>query len=480
MAASLRLDSGTPEAQGIRSSSILSFIEAVERKKLGLHSLILVRHGVKVAEGWWAPYAPQHPHMLFSLSKSFTSSAVGLAVAEKRFSLEDPVIAFFPEDLPDEISPNLAAMRVKHLLTMSTGHAEDTTGRITSQPEGNWVKGFLSLPVENAPGAPFVYNSGATYMLSAIVQKTTGETLLDYLRPRLFEPLGIENPAWETCPRGINTGGWGLSVRTEHIACFGQMYLQKGLWNGQHILPKDWVEAASSKQVSNGTDTNSDWNQGYGYQFWRCRHNIYRGDGAFGQYCIVMPDQDAVLAITSGLNNMQAVLNLVWQHILTGIDEKPLRSNPRAAAKLQQKLASLALPDPTGEASSPSETALAGEYTIKPNKLQVKSVGIEFDPAAMTLNVLLDQGQAVVRAGRGSWCLGETTLYSRFGEMNKVAAMYTWPDPETLHVTLRFYETPFIYTIRLRIENDMLIVRQSANVSFGPRNYPRLRGAKRS
>ena len=207
-----------------------------------LHSFMLLRHGQVVARGWWSPYAAQRPHMLFSLSKSFTSTAVGLAVAEGRLTVDDPVLSFFPEDAPAKVSPNLAAMRVRDLLSMSTGHAKDATGRATHKKEGNWVKGFLSLPVRYAPGTHFVYNSAATYMLSAIVQKLTGMTLLDYLRPRLFEPLGIDNPTWESCPRGINTGGWGLSVRTEDIARFGQLYLQKGVWKGQRILPEAWVE----------------------------------------------------------------------------------------------------------------------------------------------------------------------------------------------------------------------------------------------
>ena len=137
-------------------------------------------------------------------------------------------------------------------------------------------------------------------MLSAIVQKATGKTVLDYLRPRLFEPLGIENPTWETSPQGISLGGYGLSIRTEDIARFGQLYLQKGKWQGKQLVPAAWVEAATARQTSNGSNPKSDWDQGYGYQFWRCRHGAYRGDGAFGQFCIVMPEQDAVVAITSG------------------------------------------------------------------------------------------------------------------------------------------------------------------------------------
>ena len=234
---------------------------------------------------------PTSPHTLFSLSKSFTATAVGLAVAEGRLSVDDPVLGFFPDEAPAIISPHLAAMQVRHLLSMSTGHGEDTTAALRQAADGNWVRAFLERPVEHEPGTFFLYNSGATYMLSAIVQRLTGQTLLDYLQPRLFAPLGIERPTWESCPRGINAGGWGMSATTEDIARFGQLYLQQGRWEGRQLVPAAWVAAATSTQADNSSRTEPDWAQGYGYQFWRCRHGAYRGDGAFGQFCLVMPEQ---------------------------------------------------------------------------------------------------------------------------------------------------------------------------------------------
>ena len=267
---------------------------------------------------------------MYSLSKSFTSTAVGLAIAEGKLSLDDEVLKFFPEDAPPEPSNNLKAMRVSDLLRMSTGQQSEPP-RTPDQP---WTKTFLAQPVPFKPGTHFLYNTSATYMLSAIVQKATGMTVLDYLRPRLFEPLGIEHPTWETSPQGISAGGFGLSIRTEDIARFGQLYLQKGKWQGKQLVPEAWVEAATARQTSNGSNPKSDWDQGYGYQFWRCRHGAYRGDGAFGQYCIVLPEQDAVIAITSGVKDMQAVLNLVWDKLLPAMKPSPLAADDEAAKKL--------------------------------------------------------------------------------------------------------------------------------------------------
>src|SRR6185437_11021382 len=302
-----------PEAQGIAPSAILAFVEEANHKIDALHSFMLVRHGHVVAECWWSPYDAKTRHELYSLSKSFTSTAVGLAIAEGKLSIDDPVLKFFPSDAPEQPSNNLKAMRVHDLIRMNTGHQSEPSLAASKQ---SWVKTFLAHPVPFKPGTHFLYNTPATYMLSAIVQKVTGQTVLDYLRPRLFEPLGIENPTWGTSPQGISLGGYGLSVRTEDIAKFGQLYLQKGIWHGKQLVPAAWVETATARQTSNGSNPQSDWDQGYGFQFWRCRNNVYRGDGAFGQFCVVLPEQDAVVVVTSGVKNMQAVLNLIWERLL--------------------------------------------------------------------------------------------------------------------------------------------------------------------
>jgi CubicO group peptidase (beta-lactamase class C family) len=176
-----------------------------------------------------------------------------------------------------------------------------------------------------------------------IVGKVTGQTVLDYLKPRLFEPLGIENPEWLTCPQGNTVGGFGLKVCTEDIAKFGQLYLQKGQWNGKQLIPASWVEMATAKQVSNGSDPSRDWDQGYGFQFWRCRHGAYRGDGAFGQFCVVLPEQDAVVAITADARDIQAELNIVWEKLLPAFKAGPLAANADEESKLKHLLGSLAV-----------------------------------------------------------------------------------------------------------------------------------------
>ncbi|WP_197442374.1 serine hydrolase domain-containing protein [Lignipirellula cremea] len=337
LAQSDNLPRSTPEAQGVSSAAIREFVETANQEVNTMHSFMLVRHGHVVAEAWWEPESAEKQHVLWSLSKSFTSTAVGLAVAEGKLSVDDQVLKFFPDDAPPEPSANLKAMRIRDLLTMNTGHQDE----VNLREADHWVKAFLAHPVPHKPGTHFRYNTPATYMLSAIVQKVTGQTVLEYLTPRLFEPLGIEDPKWDASPQGVSIGGYGLFLRTEDIAKFGQLYLQKGKWNGKRLLPSDWVEQATSKQVSNGSDPSRDWDQGYGFQFWRCRHGAYRGDGKDGQFCLVLPEQDAVIAITANTRDMQAELNVVWDKLLPAFGDKPLAENPDEQVKLKATIAKL-------------------------------------------------------------------------------------------------------------------------------------------
>lgn len=477
------LPRSAPEAQGIPSAAITAFLEAAEQDNCGLHSFMLLRHGHVVAEGWWAPYAPAAPHMLFSLSKSFTSTAVGLAVAEGRLSVDDPVLAFFPAEAPRRPGAHLAAMRVRHLLAMSTGHDHDTTGHLYQRKDGDWARAFLARPVAHAPGTHFLYNTGATYMLSAIVQRLTGQTLLAYLGPRLFEPLGIAGATWETCPRGVNTGGFGLSVKTEDIARFGQLYLQRGMWAGRRLLPEAWVAQASAVQTVNGANPESDWEQGYGYQFWRCRHGAYRGDGAFGQFCLILPDQDAVVAITAGTPDMQAVLNLIWAHLLPAMAPAPLPEDAPALGALTHKLRGLILPPSVEISSAEIAPQVSGKwYNLTGKRSPLQAVSFDFGGDADICTLRDARGEHRIVCGRGAWAKAVTTwgpVYPEPGEpgvVHAVAASGAWTARDAYEMKMYFNETPFCFTIGCKFRADTVKLKLKMNVSFGPTDFPQLTG----
>ena len=464
------LPRSSPEAQGVSSSAILAFVEAADKDVQSLHSVMLVRHGHVVAEGWWAPYDSASRHSLYSLSKSFASTAVGIAIAEGKLSVDDPVLKFFPEEAPAEPSANLKSMRVSDLLRMSTGQESEPSRK----PDQVWTKEFLAHPVPFKPGTHFLYNTSATYMCSAIVQKAVGQTLLDYLRPRLFEPLGIEQPTWETSPQGVSTGGYGLSIRTEDIARFGQLYLQQGKWQGKQLVPAAWIEAATTRQTSNGSDPQSDWAQGYGYQFWRCRHGAYRGDGAFGQYCVVLPEQDAVLAITSGVKDMQAVLNLVWDKLLPAMKSSPLAPDDAATSKLRLALGGLSLRPAEGTGTPP--ISLGKRYVFPENEQKLEAISLESEgrEGPVTLIARIAGSDQRIVCGRGAWQKGKFA-WAKLAEQ-PAAASGAWTGDDTFTAKLCFYETPFTHTLKLKVAGDELNCSAEANVGFGSTKEAQLTG----
>jgi CubicO group peptidase (beta-lactamase class C family) len=492
-AATRGLPRSTPEAEGISSQAIEAFLDAIAKSKHEFHSLIIARHGRIISEGWWTPYAAELPHTMYSMSKSFTSTAVGLAVAEGKLTVEDKVTSFFPDDLPKEIGENLAALKVKHLLTMSVGNEHEPTHDMVEQE--NWVRAFLAAPITHAPGSVFLYNSAATYMCSAIVQRVTGQKVIDYLTPKLFTPLSIDGMTWETCPRGINTGGWGLSIQTEGLAKFGQLYLQKGKWGGKEIIPAAWVEEATTKHIQQPDPAkpsrpheDNDWLQGYGYQFWRCRHNAFRGDGAFGQFTIVLPEQDAVIAITGESSDLQGELDLVWEHLLPAMKDAALPADKAAQTRLHEKLTALALQPPAGELTSPRSAGVSGKtFRLNDNNLGLQSAAFTFEKGNVRSVFATAQDTYAISSGLGAWEHGETTLPGTppriisggappAGTRYKVAAAGVWKDEHTWEMTWRYYETPHHDTVTCRFDGDKVAITFQASTNRGKDKRPVLQG----
>ena len=464
------LPRSAPEAQGVSSAELLTFVDAADQQFDSLNSVMVVRHGHVVAEGWWAPYHAEARHQLYSLSKSFTSTAIGIAIAEGKLSIDDPVLSFFPDDAPREPSENLKKMRVRDLLRMATGHQTEPS----RADDVHWVKTFLSHPVAFKPGSHFLYNTPATHMQSAIVQKVSGMTLHEYLKPRLFEPLGIENPTWDNSPQGMSIGGYGLNVRTEDIARFGQLYLQKGTWDGKQLVPAEWIEAATSRQTSTGSDPASDWDHGYGYQFWRGRHGAYRGDGAFGQFCIVLPELNAVIAITSGVKDMQAVLNLVWDKLLPAFKPAALPANDEVREKLERALRGLALRVVDGAAEPAKVSGRKFVFPPSPSKLETLVLELGDGSGDATLIARFEGVEYRIACGRKKWVTGKT----RWGLMREqpVAACGAWTEQGTFTAKLCFVETPFVTTVSLKFDGNEIRCHSKPNLEFGPKNEFELLG----
>jgi len=388
---------------------------------------------------------------LYSLSKSFTGTAIGLAVHEGLLTVDDPVIKFFPDMVPETISENLAALKVRHLLSMAVGHARDSILILeASAPGVPWEKTFLAQPVVFKPGSQFMYNSGASFMLSSIVKRVTEKTAHEYLKPRLYQPLNITNTTWGENFEGVNMGASHLRMLTEDIAKFGQLYLQNGVWQGKQIISKEWVKEASSKQMSNGNNDSS-WGYGYGFQFWLNPPGGFRADGAFGQYSMILPALDAVVAITSESISTKDTMQIVWDVLLPEMKDAPLPKNKADHDQLQQELKSLKYDPPKITATSPIASKFSGkEFVLDKNPFNTKSVSFTFE-GDKCLFVLKEDGKPDINItnGMGYWIRkgnykpSAHSLFSlrRIDFDSIVAASATWQDEKTLLLTWRFIET---------------------------------------
>jgi CubicO group peptidase (beta-lactamase class C family) len=455
----MKLQRSAPEKQGVKSLAIVNFLDKIKGENHEMHSFMLLKNGCVISECWWEPYAPQYRHQLFSLSKSFASTAIGLAVNDGLLTVDTLVADIFNkeiEELGNNIDEKIKKMTVKNLLTMGTGmEYENWNGE-------NNIKSFLSSHIKNEPGSVFFYHTLATYMQSAVITRLTGQKLVDYLKPRLFDPLDID-PIWEEDNLGVSFGGFGLNIKTEDIAKFGQLYLQKGVWNGRQLIPESWVVEATSKQIENaGNDlnTNGDWNQGYGYQFWRCKPDgVYRGDGAYGQFCIVIPDANAVVAITSNAD-MGKTMQMVWDILLPALRENNEPTDTAEDKPAHKKLlqAQKNLSHLKVNVNAPDFPEIRGLYKPAPQaKLNNYDVYIDIT-ASDGIFKAIDRNNKkdyVYRFKKGEWVENASLNVYGTSQILRNKSYGEWrPEENTLDLILWFYEAAAKSPIKLKFNKN--------------------------
>ncbi|MBQ8149393.1 MAG: serine hydrolase [Clostridia bacterium] len=439
----------TPEEAGISSRGLLNYLDAVAKApEVEHHAIMVLRHGKLAATMNFAPYDNQTPHMLFSLSKSFTSAAAGFAVQEGLLRWDTKVLDILADKAPENPSDWLGQITLSHLLMMGSG-LDPKSDEVGGE---DWARAVLACECTHEPGTHFHYNSHGTYLVSCMVQRVTGMTVRDYLLPRLFEPLGIPEPVWDCCPAGINVGGWGLWLSCDSIARFGQCLLQKGQWEDRQILPLEWFEKATVKQIDNSGGTeqpDNEWAQGYGYQFWRTRGNRFRGDGAFGQICMVSPDLDMVVAITCGTNDMGREMQLLHEHLFPAAEMAS--GTAEEQAQLQRRLAELAHPWPEDDGSG---LPLEGRYADEQLSLDISRDG---ELLRICLTDLKHPGETCqMDYGRGQpvRCAGFARPDEKENQMNDLGA-YGWQNG-VLHLALRTLVAPFALRAALTPVGDGL------------------------
>lgn len=443
------LPASTPAAQGVDASGVHAFLDALEAAPgIEPHSLMILRHGRLVASGWWAPYTARRPHLLYSLSKSFTVTAAALAEGEGLIDFDAPVLSYFPEFEADVTDPRSRAILVRHVASMASGHESETVDAAFGTDPAEPVRGFLLQPPQRDPGTVFAYNQPCTYTLGAIVQRVTGQTLTDYLRPRLFDPLGIGTTVWQRDRTGREIGFSGLHATTDAVARLGQLYLDDGVRQGERLLPEGWVARASRPHIPTagamGEGDRRDWDRGYGHQFWISRHG-FRGDGAYGQFCLVLPGHDAVIAATTATEQMQEYLDLVWRHLLPAFHAAPLPGREDADAALRARLDGLALPPAGG---GPLPTHRAGDWAgarftpeggVRAGRPELTAAEVTADSGGWVLRLTEDGEPFDARFDGQGWTVTEQPV--------PVAVSGGRADGGTLTVDVVFLETPH----RLRV-----------------------------
>lgn len=470
------LTRAAPDEVGVSAAAVLRFLDDLEAHGVEMNSFMLCRHGRIAAEGWWWPYAPERVHMMHSVTKALTSTGVGLAVAEGRFRLADPVTSFFPGSLPETVSPNLAAMTVEHLVSQTCGHEKGISGSIWRRIRTSWIDEFFKVPVPYVPGSRFTYSSATSFMLSAIVTRTTGQSLHDYLKPRLLEPLGMDSLRWDVGPEGINPGGNGVSATTAELMKLVACHAAGGRWNGRQLIPEAWIAQAGTGKFGNP----------YGYHWWMAPDGSgYFAFGAFGQYGFVFPALDAVMVTTAAVPGSisrpdQLLPPLVWKHVPEMC--RPAPADPAATARLRERTAALRLLQPLVASSSPLAAMLGGRrFVAGANEDGV--VAIQVDIAADRCLFTLENGSGVhrVEAGFGDWVEGSTSMpgaglhHGYEPPALRVVAGAEWLEPNLLELRCQFVETAFRDTIRLRFDGAGVAYDRSVNVNGAGTVRPQIR-----
>ena len=426
-------------APSVSRSAVNRFFKAFLPEKDEIHAIEIHHKGSLVLRVAPAPYSCSDKREIYSLSKSFCSTAVGFLVDEGKLDLDARIVDLFPESVPEEPQPNLLKMKVRHVMSMNSGHGGCAMpGMIRSEDE---PRSFMSQPIPYEPGTHFAYNTGATLMLSHIVEKISGMKLLDFLTWKLFLPLGISDVRWNRTPDGANEGGTGIHVSVDDISKLGLLYLNRGVWNGTRLLSEEWVSEATSPISDNSMNGSPDWCSGYGFQFWVNAREGFRGDGAFGQLCVVLPEREMVIAVQTELGDMQREIDRIMEFVPHLFDED---RTPDSA---------LALPDyaPVGSAR---RTAGFEDRFIRLEKNASGWTGcfFRYDAAADEMRFTFSDGvdQYTVPAGRGHW--SESTVVSSKLKPKLVDLMST-PDRERCRVAASYAADENRLTFKVRFLN---------------------------
>ncbi len=447
----------TPESCGVSSKDVIKFVEEICQglPNQETHSFMLIRHGKLLFEGYFSPYDEETEHSLFSVSKSFTSTAIGFLVSEGIIKTDDYIYDYFPELITDDINKENLKIKIHDLLSMSFGQQGGAVheSQKRSDMSNAMLYDFFYRNKDIECGTQFRYDSYGTYMLSALINKLTGKTVVEYLMPKLFEPLDIKQPYYIKDDLGISIGYTGMRLKLQDLAKVGLTYLNDGVWNGKQIIPSDWVKLASKKHIPTDTcATGLDWQEGYCYQFWKGRYNTFRFCGAYGQMCVMMPKYDAVFAINSGYDNdkLSYILDTFYKNIMFNMKEIPLPEDAENNNKLEHILSNLRLTYQFSEMSPMAELISGRTYDIE-EKGGYNAIKFDFSDKDVVVELIGENRSYTFKAGfyEPIWGRVEGTHFSSLENEDNSDTIGTaiWHTKKDLEITLRIFGTPSILKV---------------------------------
>ncbi|NLZ66857.1 MAG: serine hydrolase [Clostridiaceae bacterium] len=476
------LKKSTPEQQGVSSRGLLEFYKSCVASGYEFHHLSIAIHGYKIAQGSWVPYRAEFPHMSHSLTKMFTNTAVAMACDEGLISLDDKVISFFPDELPEVVSDKLAAMTLRDVIQMRSGHAHMISGSKWRQIKTSWVVEYFKEPVEYWPGEYYNYTSAGSYMLSAIVQKVTGKSIDEYLKEKLFVHLGIEGLTWDKCPNGICSGGNGITVRNEDVLKMGVLYINNGVYEGKRYISPEWCHDAMYESCKLNES-------GYGYHFTNYDGAISAG-GLFGQTLVMIPEYDVVIALNAAYqeNNQDAldhrVLDLLKEHLYPAISDSPLPEDPEGYKALEDYTAGLKISVPVGSVHSPKEDAFSGTYVFEDPTDNISSMTFEFHAEGCSVAITDHRGTHQIECGAGKWVYEYSSmtgnyLHHQYQPDSTLCGGYGyWEDPETYVMKWAWVYMTFIDTCVCKFADGSMSFKRSVNVNTQDKERPLIYGKK--
>ena len=457
-----KFEKAAPEAVGVKSQDLMEFIVGLHENDFEPHSMLVYKDGRLALEASFSPYDISNKHEIYSISKSFISIALAIALDEELINLGDSIISFFPEYLTVNISDNLANMQIQHLLDMRSGHGICTFDAFVKEKFEDRLKGFFTIPVKSAPGSVYCYDAGLSYVLGAIIEKVSGMKLVDYLEPRLFEPLHIENPVWEECDSGRALAGMGLNITLYDVLRFGIMLMQGGEFEGKRIVTEHWLLEITS--YADSEDSRSH----YHNHFLVDSKGMYHAAGAFGQLCFIVPEQKLVIAVNSGTRNLSGLTEYIKKKLIPLFGDESLAENEESHSALIEYVKNYRVSPEKSKQSGfrPPDEVL--QFKLQKNDLHFSEAIIEAEDNDLVMTIAGGCGVQTIKFGYEKWISQEQPLFCRrhMKESEKTAAAFSMIDKNTIAAEMRFPEMAYIINIQIKYDakNIQLFVKPNLPV----------------